>query len=138
MKATFRRAQKGNIAMRNPRTTPTRQDDGNLRGIDHPHFSAGPAGEPAATRESAATSVIDRPRDLALAVRRELLAQEGLRFSSLVVRPVPDGVCLEGTLVCDSDDESPDICDVVRRVAGVNAVLNHLVTHTPPRTPRKG
>lgn len=58
-------------------------------------------------------------------VQRELLAHPRLRFSSLVVRRIDDGVCLQG--VMESDDESPDVCSIAQRVAGVRQVLNRLV-----------
>ncbi|MBT4864044.1 MAG: hypothetical protein HON53_02845 [Planctomycetaceae bacterium] len=63
-------------------------------------------------------------------VQRELLAQAGLQFSSLVVRRVPNGVCLEGVLEADDvDAASSSVCGLARRVAGVQEVLNHLVVH---------
>lgn len=69
-------------------------------------------------------------------VTRRLLANPGLRFSSLVVRRIADGVCLEGVL--EVDDDRPDVCSVVRQVAGVQNVLNHLVLRQAARTPVKG
>jgi len=58
-------------------------------------------------------------------VQRELLAHPRFRFSSLVVRRIDDGVCLQG--VVESDDNAPDISSIAQRVAGVNQVLNRLV-----------
>jgi len=60
-----------------------------------------------------------------LEVQRRLLAHPDLRFSSLVIRRTPNGVCLEGVL--EVDDESSDVRELVRRVAGVDQVMNHLV-----------
>ena len=61
-------------------------------------------------------------------VQRELLGQPELRFSSLVVRRVPGGVCLEGVLeAADVDAASSCVCGLARQVAGVQEVLNHLV-----------
>lgn len=70
-------------------------------------------------------------------IRHDLMALPELEFSSLVVHRIPGGVCLEGVVSTASDDV--DVCQVVREVAGVNAVLNHLVMR--PQTaakPRKG
>jgi osmotically-inducible protein OsmY len=64
------------------------------------------------------------PHRLETAVRRRLLSQPNLRFSSLVIRRIPKGVCLEGVLESDAD---LDVCNLVRTVAGVDEVLNHLV-----------
>ena len=73
-------------------------------------------------------------------VQRELLGQAGLRFSSLVVRRVPGGVCLEGVLEADDGDAaSSNVCGLARRVAGVQDVLNHLVMRdTGNNVPIKG
>jgi hypothetical protein len=59
-----------------------------------------------------------------------LLAEPNLHFSSLVVRRIADGVCLQGTV--EVDETSPDVIDVAKRVRGVYCVLNHLV-----KTPRR-
>jgi hypothetical protein len=70
-------------------------------------------------------------------IRHDLMAVPELEFSSLVVHRIPDGICLEGVVSTTSDDV--DVCQRVREVAGVNAVLNHLVMR--PQTgakPRKG
>lgn len=73
-------------------------------------------------------------------VQRELLGQAELRFSSLVVRRVPGGVCLEGVLEADDvDAASSSVCGLARRVAGVQDVLNHLVVrHSNKNVPVKG
>lgn len=62
---------------------------------------------------------------LAMDVRRELLSRPGLRFSSLVVRRVQDGVCLQGVL--ESNQSNDDVCNLAQSAAGVARVLNHLV-----------
>lgn len=63
--------------------------------------------------------------DIETSVRRELMAVPGVTVSSLVVRRVPNGVCLQGILRCP--DASFDICDAVRRVPGVHQILNQMV-----------
>jgi osmotically-inducible protein OsmY len=64
------------------------------------------------------------PHRLEHAVQRQLLAHPGLRFATLVIRRIPNGVCLEGVL---EDGGNLDICGLARNVSGVNEVLNHLV-----------
>jgi hypothetical protein len=64
-------------------------------------------------------------------VQRWLLNQPGLQFSSLVIRRVQNGVCLEGVL--ETTEPDADICSMVRRVAGVSEVLNHLVVRQLPQ-----
>lgn len=58
-------------------------------------------------------------------VRRELIANPGFSVSSLVVRRIPNGVCLEG--VVRVHDETADVISVARRVMGVEKVQNHLL-----------
>jgi hypothetical protein len=83
---------------------------------------ADPAGDSYLTR------CIDAPHGLEKAVHRRLRAQPGLRFASLVIRRIPNGVCLEGVLESDADQ---DVCNLARSVAGVDEVLNHLVVRQP-------
>jgi osmotically-inducible protein OsmY len=82
--------------------------------------------------ESAAPS---GPHRVELDVRRQLLANPRLNFSSLVVRRMRDGVCLEG--VVETDERLDDVGRIVGAVAGVNTVLNRLVLRRPP-APAKG
>ncbi len=65
------------------------------------------------------------PHQVEQDVRRALLSQPSLHFSSLVVRRIADGVCLQGVL--EVDDGSPDVSTIAQRVSGVNCVLNHLL-----------
>ncbi len=71
-------------------------------------------------------------------IRHDLMACPELEFSSLVVRRIPDGICLEGVVSTAADRHG--VCQLVREVAGVNAVLNHLVMcPTPAKSqPPKG
>jgi osmotically-inducible protein OsmY len=75
------------------------------------------------------------PHQVELEVQRELLAQPSLHFSSLVVRRINNGVCLQGVL--ETDAECSDVCSIAQRVTGVRQVLNHLVV-TGGRLPAKG
>src|SRR5260221_14437026 len=65
------------------------------------------------------------PHQVEQDVRRALLSQPNLHFSSLVVRRIANGVCLQGVLQTDID--SPDVSSIAQRVSGVNCVLNHLL-----------
>ncbi len=67
-------------------------------------------------------------------VRRQLLSDPNLHFSDLVIRRLPDGVCLEGFL--DVNCDSGHISDLAQRVAGVETVLNRLINCPAP--PVKG
>ncbi len=79
------------------------------------------------------TALIPTPRSpqsdacnqLASDVRRALLSENGLDIASLVVRRVPNGVCLEGVVRVNGDDV--DVCRAVRKLAGVGEIMNHLV-----------
>jgi hypothetical protein len=73
------------------------------------------------------------PHQLEKNVRRRLLENETLNFSSLVVRRVRDGVCLEG--VVEVGAESPDVVGLVMAIEGVGEVHNRLVVRHP--LPRK-
>jgi hypothetical protein len=70
------------------------------------------------------------PHQVEQDVRSALLSQPNLRFSSLVVRRIADGVCLQGMLEMGAD--SPDVSLIAQRVKGVHCVLNHLLV-TPHR-----
>lgn len=61
-------------------------------------------------------------------VQRQLLAVPAVHFDSLVVRLVPQGVCLQGVMHVQSGaSDTPDIAAIARRAAGVDHVLNQLV-----------
>lgn len=80
-------------------------------------------------------SVMLHPHRLEQDVRNRLMAEPSLNFTSLVVRRVSDGLCLEGVLEADDSD---DVSTLVRRVCGATPVLNHLVVHRTRELPRKG
>lgn len=76
------------------------------------------------------------PHRLEREVQRQLLAEPHLKFSSLVVRRLENGVCLQGVLEADAD--APDVVSLVQRIAGVDQVLNHLLVASNCDRPRKG
>lgn len=81
-------------------------------------------------------SVLLNPHRLEQEVRHRLMSEPQLNFTMLVVRRMQGGVCLEGVL--ETDDDSTDIEHLVRRVAGVEQVLNYLVVRHARELPRKG
>jgi len=70
-------------------------------------------------------SAFHSARSLETEVRRALNSAEGLDIGSLVVRKLPNGICLEGVVRVSSDDF--DVCSAVREIEGVGEVVNHLV-----------
>lgn len=76
------------------------------------------------------------PHQVEQEVQRALLSQPSLRFASLVVRRIDNGVCLQGVL--EVDEELPDVCHIARRVSGVRQVLNRLVIAPRREVPVKG
>ncbi len=66
-----------------------------------------------------------RPHSIEWNVRRALLSECGLDFASLVVRRIPNGVCLEGVLNCLATDD--ELASAARSVEGVVDVQNHLL-----------
>lgn len=81
-------------------------------------------------------SVMMHPHRLEQDVRNRLMSDPNLNFTSLVVRRVGDGLCLEGVL--ETNGDPVDVARLVRRVCGVPKVLNHLVIHRARELPRKG
>ncbi len=65
------------------------------------------------------------PHAIEREVRKRLASAEGIRFMELVVRRLPNGVCLEG--VVHTDGECPDVAKVVREIAKVDQVINRLL-----------
>lgn len=79
-------------------------------------------------------SVLLHPHRLEQDVRNRLMEEPSLNFTSLVVRRVRDGLCLEGVLEADDTDE---LITLVGRICGATPVLNHLVIHRTRELPRK-
>jgi hypothetical protein len=88
------------------------------------HFEAPPPRALRNASEHPSHSESGAPHRLEGAVRRHLLSHPKLQFSTLVIRRIPNGVCLQGVL---EDSVDLDVCSLARSVAGVNEVLNHLV-----------
>ncbi|MCA9115104.1 MAG: hypothetical protein KDA79_08455 [Planctomycetaceae bacterium] len=58
-------------------------------------------------------------------VKRRLTTEPGCQFSSLVVRRIDGGVCLEGVVKAGPCGDG--IRNLAQQIAGVENVLNHLV-----------
>ena len=71
------------------------------------------------------TTLTPCPHSMEQEVLHELMSEPNLRFASLVIRRIDDGVCLQG--VIEDVEDAPDICSIARRVKGVNQVINHVV-----------
>lgn len=64
--------------------------------------------------------------DVEQELRQALINLPEVTFSSVSVQRIADGVCLQGLL--EYDEVAPDVSALARRVAGVENVLNQLVT----------
>ena len=82
---------------------------------------------PAGSSISIVRPMTDEPDPHAIEreVRKRLASADGIRFMELVVRRLPNGVCLDG--VVHTDGECPDIAGVVRQIVKVDQVINHLL-----------
>ena len=79
-----------------------------------------------ATAEVETTSPLSTSRHgLEFDVQHQLRTTPGLEFESLVVRRVPEGVCLEGVLKSGAD--GCELADLARKVTGVTRVLDRVV-----------
>lgn len=58
-------------------------------------------------------------------VLRRLRSEPRLRISSLVIRRIPSGVCLQG--VIESNPDQVDLQQLLGQIEGVNEVVNQLV-----------
>ncbi len=91
---------------------------------------------PADDDEPDSVILTEAAQRIELQVQRALRSDPRLRFASLHVHRVDDGVCLEG--VVEVDGPCPDFVELARRVEGVNRVLNHLVVRGCRKLPAKG
>ncbi|MBC7817010.1 MAG: hypothetical protein IAG10_08995 [Planctomycetaceae bacterium] len=81
-------------------------------------------------------SVVFHRHQLEQEVRNRLMAEPSLNFTSLVVRRVRSGLCLEGVL--ETNDSVAEVSQLVRQICGVPQVLDRLVVHRSHQVPRKG
>lgn len=86
-----------------------------------------------------ADPIVAEPHALERELSQRLRSELALNFSSLVVRRLKDGICLQG--VVEFDDQAPvatssrvpQIDQLARRVAGVEKIINQLVVHNAER-----
>lgn len=108
--------------------------------ISSPHFSTTAHVAQNDWQDSCEVTVISDPllshHEVEQTIWRELHSAPGLHFSSLTVRRVPQGVCLQGVVEVDGDATCPDICKLVKRVAQVDNVVNLLLLCEAPRPVR--
>ncbi len=69
------------------------------------------------------------------AVLRKLRSRPEIKISSLVIRRIPSGICLQGVL--ESDPDEVDLEQVLKEIDGVEQVVNQLV-RCAPSPPKKG
>jgi hypothetical protein len=69
-------------------------------------------------------------------VRSRLMSEPQLQFTSLVVRRLPDGLCLEGVVETSGDPE--DVSELIRQICNVPNISNRLVVHRSRELPLKG
>ena len=74
-----------------------------------------------------------KPHSIERQVQHLLTSQPGMTFSSLVVRRFNNGVCIEGIL---ESSEDADVCSLIRQIAGIDEVVNHLLVCRPASTKR--
>jgi hypothetical protein len=109
--------------------------------ISSPHFSLSDQPEQFDWHDQSEEAIFCDPllgqHEVEQSIWRELQSAPGVHFSSLTVRRVRDGVCLQGVMEAD-EDSSCDVCDIVKRVAHVENVLNQLLVRESgaPRLPR--
>lgn len=77
---------------------------------------------------------IDPQHSLEHAVRKVLMHHPGIGFTSLTVHRIQGGVCLEGVVKVEPD--SPSVREIVETVLGIETVIDRLVVHTIPATPK--
>ncbi|MBX3443019.1 MAG: hypothetical protein KF774_11495 [Planctomyces sp.] len=73
----------------------------------------------------AAAEEAETSHDLEREVQRRLLDEPGLKFASLVVRRMRDGVCIQGVL--ETETGLPDLSLLARQVRGVDRVVDQVV-----------
>lgn len=117
-----------------------RVDAAEAAAIPHPHIRMPQIDDQSvATDAGLAPSLKDAPpigehRDesasaLERAVRQKLISDPDVRISSLVVRQIEGGVCLDGIL--ETSNDLTDVERLVQSVASVDRVLNRLILRPP-------
>lgn len=81
------------------------------------------------SRISASDSHFSLAHAVEMDIRRELMSREGWNFPSLVVHRIKggSGICLQGILECDDDDDVQILYDLVREISGAKDVRDQLI-----------
>lgn len=79
---------------------------------------------------------IEQPHGIEQEVQRCLTANPELKVSSLVVRRIDQGICLQG--VAESQDDARCLCSLAKTVTGVERVLDRLLIAPSYTAPPKG
>lgn len=81
------------------------------------------------SRISASDSHFSLAHAVEMDIRRELMSRDGWNFHSLVVHRVKDGsgICLQGILECDDEDDVQILYDLVREISGATDVRDQLI-----------
>ncbi len=106
--------------------------------LQSPHFTAIPQESdwPDSVTACAVSDPLLSHHEIEHSIWRELQSVPGVHFSSLTVRRVRDGVCLQGIMEAVDNDSAPDICGLVRQIAQIENVVNQLLVREAPRLPR--
>ena len=100
---------------------------GNHRKSDETPGRSGPPREVDSGRITASSGELEKR------IREKLDSQLDMPFSSLKVRQLEDGICLEGVL--ETDDQLHVVERLVRSVVQVDRILNRLVVRAPEKPP---
>ena len=92
--------------------------------FDTEEAMAAKTGSTAFTSRSAPV-VLRSAHQLEADIRYALNAVIGLDIGSLMIRRMPNGICLEGVIRVSSD--AFDVCSLIREIEGVGEVVDHLV-----------
>ncbi len=106
--------------------------------LNSPHFATYPH-QSDCQDSIGATSVSDpllSQHEIEQSIWRELQSMPHVHFSSLTVRRVRDGICLQGVMETEDEVSALDICGLIRRVAQIENVVNQLLVREPSRTGR--
>lgn len=114
--------------MSEPEKTVTPTDPTSAENAETPdsrHSLSGPSSDSQRSDGDGDRPEADSSNDLQQLVQQTLDSQPAVNFTSLEIRHIEGGICLEGVL--ETNDELPDIEHLVRRVAGVDRILNRLI-----------
>lgn len=108
--------------------------------ISSPHFSMTARADQHEWQDCREVTAISDPllnhHEVEQTIWRGLQSIPGVHFSSLTVRRVPRGVCLQGVMEVDADGACLDVCHLVRQIASIENVVNLLLVRESSRSVR--